>query len=52
MSRATTHEWVCGSCGVRLQGRRVVDGSIRPTNAAPSGKVKPCTCLPCREAES
>jgi hypothetical protein len=46
-ARDTTHEYVCVDCGVRLQGREVRGGEIRPTNAPPDGQVFLCRCALC-----
>lgn len=44
--RNTTHEFVCLGCGVSMKGREV-NGEVRPSNAAPSGEVKPGLCRRC-----
>jgi hypothetical protein len=49
--RDTTHEYVCGQCGVAFKGRANARGEVVASNAAPSGEARTCVCLNCEHPE-
>ena len=54
MPSTTTHDYECTECGVRLKGRLMPDGTIRPTNyTVPEGEEPlDCVCMSCAEKEN